>query len=73
MIALSPFKLILTAPMDHSSGGALWFRLARTSDGLLCLEAISDTSLNQPGSSEAWAWLCPCLMTHPEFLCSPRE
>ena len=58
MIALSPFKLILTGPgpVDHSPGEALWFRLARTSDGLLCLEAISDASLNQPGSSEVWAF-----------------
>jgi len=51
MIALSPSKLILTAPVDRSPGGALWFRLARTSDGLLCLESISDASLK---SSEAY-------------------
>jgi len=44
--------------MDHSPGSALWFRLARTSDGLLCLETISDASLNQPGSSEVWAFKC---------------
>jgi hypothetical protein len=56
MIALSPSKLILTTPVDHSPGGALWFRLARTSDGLLCLEAISDASLNLPGASEIWAF-----------------
>jgi hypothetical protein len=56
MLALSPSKLILTIPIDQSPGGALWFRLARTSDGLLCLEAISDASLNQLGASEVWAF-----------------
>ena len=36
MTVLSPSKLI----------GGEWFRLARSSDGILCLESISDTPLN---------------------------
>lgn len=32
-----------------------WFRLARTDDGLLCLESISDASLNSDPLAE-WAF-----------------
>lgn len=49
MIALSPSKLISTP-----AGGA-WFRLARTSDGLLCLESISD-DVARNGPSAYWAF-----------------
>jgi hypothetical protein len=56
MIALSPLKLILTAPVDRNPGGAQWFRLARTRDGILCLESISDVSLNRTEPSPTWAF-----------------
>lgn len=54
MIALSPSKLISTAT-SRDRGGE-WFRLARTSDGLLCLESISDATLNRPGQPAEWAF-----------------
>lgn len=33
-----------------------WFRLARTSDGILCVESISDKTLNRPGPAADWAF-----------------
>ena len=54
MIALSPFKLISTAA--SATRGGEWFRLARTSDGLLCLESISDATLNRSGPPADWAF-----------------
>jgi hypothetical protein len=54
MIALSPSKLILTAAGNDRGGQ--WFRLARTSDGLLCLESISDATLCRSGPPADWAF-----------------
>jgi len=53
MITLSPSKLVLTASVDR---GGTWFRLTRTSDGLLCLESISDAALNRSGPPADWAF-----------------
>lgn len=51
MIALSPSMFL--AGLDR---GGVWFRLARTSDGLLCLESISDATLNRPRPAADWAF-----------------
>jgi hypothetical protein len=51
MKGLSPSKLVST------SRGGEWFRLARTDDGILCLESISDTTLQLgPAASAPWAF-----------------
>ncbi len=54
MIALSPSKLISTVASEQRGGE--WFRLARTSDGLLCLESISDATLSRSGDPAPWAF-----------------
>lgn len=54
MIVLSPSKLISTAASQEHGG--TWFRLACASDGLLCLESISDVALQRSGSSAEWAF-----------------
>lgn len=50
MQALSP------ARRPSLLNGHLWFRLAWTDDGLLCLETISDQTLSRPGLPAAWAF-----------------
>jgi hypothetical protein len=54
MTSLSPSKRVLTTTSDQHGGA--WFRLARTSDGILCLESISETALNRSGLLAAWAF-----------------
>jgi hypothetical protein len=54
VIALSPSKLITTVASEHRGGE--WFRLSRTSDGVLCLESISDATLNRSGPPAEWAF-----------------
>jgi hypothetical protein len=57
MIALSPSKLISLSPTDAGTQrGPEWFRLARSSDGILCLESISDATLNRSGPAAEWAF-----------------
>jgi len=55
MIALSPAKLMISTAANFARGSA-WFRLARTDDGILCLESISDLSLNRSGPPADWAF-----------------
>lgn len=50
MKALSPSKLY------HGKLGPEWYRLARTDDGVLCLECISDKTLNRAGEPPDWAF-----------------
>jgi hypothetical protein len=52
--ALSSSKWVATA--GSASRGGEWFRLSRTSDGVLCLESISDASLHRSGSPADWAF-----------------
>lgn len=52
--ALSPAKLVATAASANRGGE--WFRLRRTDDGLLCLESISDATLNRSGPPAEWAF-----------------
>lgn len=54
MIALSPSKLVF-AVTDEQHGGN-WFRLVRSSDGILCLESISAATLNRAGPPAEWAF-----------------
>jgi hypothetical protein len=54
VIALSPSKLISNPARPQSRGE--WFRLARSSDGVLCLESITDETLHRPGEPAEWAF-----------------
>jgi hypothetical protein len=54
MTSLSPSKHVLTT--THDKHGGAWFRLARTNDGILCLESISEASLNRSGLRATWAF-----------------
>lgn len=54
MIVLSPAKLISTAATAQLGGE--WFRLSRSSDGVLCLESISDATLHRSGPPAEWAF-----------------
>ena len=53
MIALSPSKLISDPARPHCGE---WFRLSRSSDGVLCLESITDETLHRPGDPAEWAF-----------------
>lgn len=37
-------------------GSSQWFRLARTSNGILCLEAFTATGVIRPAPSAEWAF-----------------
>lgn len=52
--ALSPSKWVTT--VASAARGGEWFRLSRTSNGVLCLESISDASLNRSGPPADWAF-----------------
>jgi hypothetical protein len=60
MKALSPAKLCFRQHVDDEdprlSRDGEWFRLARADDGLLCVEAISDRSLNRDSSEPSAVW-----------------
>jgi hypothetical protein len=55
VIALSPAKLMISTAANFAHGGE-WFRLARTDDGILCLESISDATLHRSGPPAPWAF-----------------
>lgn len=54
MKILQPFKYTVTAASE-TRGGEHW-RLARTDDGILTLESISEATLTRPGSPAPWAF-----------------